>query len=135
VDLIQLDFQDLCSAYEHEPALKQVFDRCNGTTTFTQGWGYYVLERFTHLKTFCGGLVTAFPATSTVKSNFSVVKWEKDDCQIGLMVFSQGGILHAKQFTRLQSMSSLKGVLLATLLPGFFGKDGRIGFVNITAMV
>jgi hypothetical protein len=54
---------------------------------------------------FCGGLATAFPGTSSVESDFSIVKWEKDDCQIGLTNFSLEGILHAKQFTRLQSMS------------------------------
>ena len=75
-------------------------------TTFEQGWGF-TEERFTHLKTFCGGLATAFPGTSTVESDFSVVKWEKDDCRIALTDFSLEGIpLHAKQFTRLQSMSS-----------------------------
>ena len=104
IDIIELEFQDLCSAYEREPALKQVLNQCDEKTTFEQGWGY-VQERFEHLKTFCGGLATAFPGTSTVESDFSIVKWEKDDCRIGLTDFSLEGILHAKQFIRLQSMS------------------------------
>ena len=57
-------------------------------------------ERFKHLKLFCGGLATAFPGTSTVESDFSVVKWEKDDCRIALTDFVLKGILHAKQFTK-----------------------------------
>ena len=60
-------------------------------------------ERFKHLKLFCGGLATAFPGTSTVESDFSVVKWEKDDCRIALRDFSLEGILHAKQFTKISS--------------------------------
>ena len=58
-----------------------------------------------HVKTFCGGLATASPGTSTMESDFSVVKWEKDDCQIGLTDFSLEGFLHDNQFTKLQSMS------------------------------
>ena len=104
IEHTELDFQDLCSSYEREPAFKQVLDQCNSKTSFEQGWGY-VLEKFEHLKMFCGGLATAFPGTSTVESDFSVVMWEKDDCRIGLTDFSLEGILHAKQFTRLQSMS------------------------------
>jgi hypothetical protein len=45
IELIELDFQDLCSAYEREPSLKQVLDQCNSKTSFEQGWDY-VLERF-----------------------------------------------------------------------------------------
>ena len=105
IEIIELDFQDLRSAYERESALKQALDQCDAKTTFEQGWGY-VQERFENLKRFCGGLATAFPGTSTVESDFSIVKWEKDDCRISLTDFSLEGILHAKQFTRLQSMTS-----------------------------
>jgi hypothetical protein len=68
-----------------------------------QGW-HYVQNRFKYLERFCGGLATAFPGTSTVESDFSVVKWEKDDCRRGLTDFSLEGILHAKQFGRMQSI-------------------------------
>jgi len=74
VELIELNFQDLCSAHEREPPFKQVLNQWDAKTTFEQGWSY-ALERFKHLKTFCGGLATAFQGTSTVKSDFSVVKW------------------------------------------------------------
>ena len=72
VELIELDFQDLCSAYDTPISI----DQCDAKTAFEQGCGY-ALERFKHLKTFCGGLATAFPGTSTVKSDFSVVKWRR----------------------------------------------------------
>ena len=72
-------------------------------TTFLQGW-HFVQNRFKYLERFCGGLATAFPGTSTVVSDFSVVKWEKDDCQLGLTDFSLEGILHAKLFGRMQSI-------------------------------
>jgi hypothetical protein len=104
IELIEQDFQDLRAAYDREPSLKQVMDQCDSKTSFEQGWSY-VQERFPHLMNFCGGMATAFPGTSTVESDFSIVKWEKDDCRIGLTDFSLEGILHAKQFTRIQSMT------------------------------
>lgn len=104
IELIEQECQDLRAAYEREPSLKQVLDQCDSKTTFEQGWGF-VQERFKHLKLFCGGLATAFPGTSTVESDFSVVKWEKDDCRIALTDFSLEGILHAKQFTKIQSIN------------------------------
>uniref|UniRef100_M4BTW7 Uncharacterized protein n=1 Tax=Hyaloperonospora arabidopsidis (strain Emoy2) TaxID=559515 RepID=M4BTW7_HYAAE len=78
-----------------------VLNQCDVNTTFENGW-YHVQHQFEHLKTFCGGLATAFPCTSTVESDFSVFKWEKDDCRIGLTDFSLEGILHTKQFETLQ---------------------------------
>ena len=100
IELIEQNFQDLRAAYEREPALKQLLDNCDSKTTFEQGWGY-IHDRFDTLKTFCGGLATAFPGTSTVESDFSIVKWEKDACRISLTDFSLEGILHAKQFSSL----------------------------------
>jgi hypothetical protein len=79
VKLIELNLQDLCSACERKPLFMQVLDQCAAMTTFGQWWGY-VLDWFEHLKTLCGGgLATAFPRTSTVESDFSEVKWEKDN--------------------------------------------------------
>ena len=84
-----------------KPSLKQNLDQCNVNTTFENGWKY-VQHRFEHLKTFCGGLATAFPGMSTVESVLSAVKWEKDDCRIGLTELFLEGILHTKQFETLQ---------------------------------
>ena len=36
IEHIELNFQDLCSAYEREPAFKQVLDQCNSKTSFEQ---------------------------------------------------------------------------------------------------
>ena len=43
-------------------------------------------------------MATAFPGTSNVESNFSIVKWEKYVTQMSLSDFSLEGILHAKQY-------------------------------------
>ncbi|KAI9914734.1 hypothetical protein PsorP6_007279 [Peronosclerospora sorghi] len=93
----------LRAAYEREPALKNVLDSCDTSTSFEQGWDY-VQQRFGYLERFFGGLATAFPGTSTVESDFSLVRWEKDNFRTALTDFSLESIHHSKQFEKLQSI-------------------------------
>ena len=53
---------------------------------------------------FCGGIASAFPGTSTVESDFSIVKYEKDEYRMSLTDFSLEGILHSKQFEKLSEI-------------------------------
>ncbi|KAI9907150.1 hypothetical protein PsorP6_004324 [Peronosclerospora sorghi] len=94
---------ELRAAYEREPALKNVLDSCDSSTSFEQGWDY-VQQRFDYLERFCGGLATAFPGTSTVESGFSLVRWEKENFRTALTYVSLEGILDSKQFKKLQSI-------------------------------
>ena len=61
---------------------------------------YPLLERFV------GGLATIFPGTSTVDSDFLVVKYEKTRNRMCLSDASLEGILHAKQYRRMRSLVS-----------------------------
>jgi hypothetical protein len=97
------DFEGLRGAYDREPLLKQVLDKCNSTASFDEGWSY-VANRFDRLKEFCGGLATAFPGTPSVESDFSIVYWEKGDCRISLTDISLEGIFHSKQFDKIRSI-------------------------------
>jgi len=45
---------------------------------------------------FCGGLANAFTNTTSVESDFSILKWEKDDFR-QLMMNTLEGIFQAKQ--------------------------------------
>jgi hypothetical protein len=49
------------------------------------------------LENFCSGLATGSPGTANVESNFSILKWEKDDGRTTLTDFLLEGIMHAKQ--------------------------------------
>ena len=49
-------------------------------------------------------MATAFPGTSTVESDFSTVKWEKDDYRVALTDFSLEGVMHSKQFDKISSI-------------------------------
>jgi hypothetical protein len=70
---------------------------------FDEGWSY-VANRFDHLKEFYGGLASAFPGTSSVKSDFSIVYWEKEYCRISLTAISLEGIFHYNQFDKIRSI-------------------------------
>jgi hypothetical protein len=50
---------------------------------------------------FCGGLASPFPNTTTVESDFSVLKWENDPHQSNITPFSLEGILHCRQIRSL----------------------------------
>ena len=77
-DKIEQDFQELKLAYQTEESLKNVLDQCDHKTSFCKCWDI-VDARFKQLENFCGGLATLFPGTTNVESNFSILKWEKDD--------------------------------------------------------
>ena len=73
-------------------------------TTFYKGWDI-VHAHFKQLENFCGGLATVFPGTANVKSDFSILKWEKDDGRTALTDFSLEGIMHAKQYERMSKLT------------------------------
>jgi hypothetical protein len=46
---------------------------------------------------FCGGLANAFANITSVESDFSILKWEKDDFRQSMMNLTLEGIFQAKQ--------------------------------------
>ena len=50
-----------------------------------------------HLCAFCGGLETAFANTTSVESDFAILKFEKDDFRVSLMALSLEGVFHTKK--------------------------------------
>ncbi len=63
---------------------------------FNTGWDD-LKGRFKHLRMFCGGLANAFANTTSVESDFSIVKWEKYDFQQSMMNLTLKSIFPAKQ--------------------------------------
>ena len=49
-------------------------------------------------------MATAFPGTSNVESDFSIVKWEKDVMRMNLSDFSLEGIIHAKHYNKIYNL-------------------------------
>ena len=104
IQLVETQFQQLNTFVERDEDLRQQFAACDNTTTFKEAWDL-VGGRFDELRDFCGGLSTAFPTTSTVESDFSLIKWEKDEYRTSLTDLSLEGILHSKQLEELEAMA------------------------------
>jgi hypothetical protein len=47
---------------------------------------------------YCGAIATLFSGTSTVESDFSIPRWEKDLFRNRLSNFGLEGVMQAKQF-------------------------------------
>ena len=103
IDVIGDEHKELLQAYRNEPVLRSAIDTCSGTTSFEKGWGL-LGNRLPALMEFCGGIATVFPGTSTVESDFSVLRWEKNSFRKSLSDFGLEGVLQSKQYERLEAV-------------------------------
>ncbi len=101
--IVQEQHRQLCTAYSVEDVLQQQMQLHNDRMSFEDGWKV-VDGRFKELQEFCGGLATIFPGTSTVESDFSIINYEKNQYRSALSDLSLEGILHCKQFPKLQKL-------------------------------
>lgn len=76
-----------------------------GGNVFQKAWSPFK-SRFSALVDFLGGLATVFPGTATVESDFSVLQWEKNVHRTCLTDLSLEGILHCKQFSAVQRLTT-----------------------------
>ena len=68
-------------------------------------------ERFSNLRIFCGGLATPFPTSATVESDFSILRYEKNDHRTNMLDYTLEGRLHCKQFFQLKDLDdTLNGI-------------------------
>jgi hypothetical protein len=79
------------------------FNQHDENTFFNNAWDV-VKGRFSGLRQFCGGLAIAFPNMAAVESDFSMVKWEKNDTRTSLTSLALAGIMQAKQFELLKAL-------------------------------
>ena len=52
-----------------------MIDQQDMFTLFNDAWSF-VPDRFESLRSFCGGLASAFANTTSVESDFSIHEWE-----------------------------------------------------------
>jgi len=93
---IQTQYQLFERKYHSDEGFKCLVQATKQHKSFDEPWCWFY-EQYPLLVTFCSGLASTFPGTSTVESDFSIIGWEKDDCQTALSNLSLEGILHAKQ--------------------------------------
>ncbi len=103
VEQIEVEHCELLKLYASDIVLRGIIDKHDDMTTFNDTWDC-APNRFEHLRSFCGGLATVLANTTSVKSNFSVLKWEMDDNHTALMHLSLEGIFQAKQRLTLQTL-------------------------------
>ncbi len=88
---IEQQHRDLVKAYKYEPLVKTILDQHDHKTKFNDAWEVLGI-RFATLRMFCGGLVTLFPNSTSIESDFSVLKWEKDSYRNNLLDLSLEGV-------------------------------------------
>jgi hypothetical protein len=103
IGTIERQHKALYDSYYRQPDVKSSIDSFDDSAAYRDAWiglqnTYPLLERFV------GGLATMFPGTSTVESDFSVVKYEKNKNRMSFTDASLEGILHAKQYRRMHSL-------------------------------
>ncbi|KAI9917057.1 hypothetical protein PsorP6_017209 [Peronosclerospora sorghi] len=104
MDYVETEFRDLKNTYRDEEPLRNALDGCTYQTPFSKAWKL-TSGRFKKLEMFCGGVASTFPGTSSVESNFSILKWEKDIHRRSLTDFSLEGVMHARQFKLLEKLT------------------------------
>lgn len=98
VNLLSQESTQLKRTSREEPHFNQALqDSAAKLLGFKECW-VATSNRFPKLQQFCGGLSSAFPTTSTVKSDFSIVGWEKSVYLYSLTDFLLEGTLYCKQF-------------------------------------
>lgn len=103
IETIGRQHKALCDSYHRQPELKSSIDSFDDSATYSDAWTG-LQETYPLLEKFAGGLATIFPGTSTVESDFSVVKYEKNKNRMSLSDASLEGILHAKQYHRMHNL-------------------------------
>jgi hypothetical protein len=72
-------------------------------TSFNDGWDS-IGVRFERLRQFFGSLATILANSTSVESDFSILKWEKDEFRSALMDKSLEGMFQSKQYEILMNI-------------------------------
>lgn len=105
IDVIADQHKSLLRAYRRDEVLRTGIDSCDGRTSFDSAWKL-LAPQYPDLVDYCGGIATVFPGTATVESDFSILRWEKDSFRKSLSNFGLEGVMQAKQYFLLESLSS-----------------------------
>jgi hypothetical protein len=103
IETIGRQHKALYDSYHRQPDVKSSIDSFDDSAAYRDAW-IGLQNTYPLLEGFFGCLATIFPGTSTVESDFSVVKYEKYKNRLSLTDASLEGILHAKQYRRMHSL-------------------------------
>jgi hypothetical protein len=102
VEEIEKEHAMLWGHYRKDVCVKSQIDGTMPSSSFNEAWDK--LGSYKTLRAFCGGLATAFPNSTSVESDFSILKWELNANRTALMHLSLEGIFQAKQRHVLQGL-------------------------------
>jgi hypothetical protein len=97
---VERDHMKLVKDYGIGIELKQNIDAQDHMTMFNYAWDS-MRGRYQAFRCFSSCLATSFENTTSVKSNFSILKWEKNSNQKSLTNLVLKGIFATKQHNRL----------------------------------
>ncbi|CAK9259613.1 unnamed protein product [Sphagnum jensenii] len=103
VEQVEAEHRELLQLYNSDTILRDIIDKHNHTTTFNDAWDC-APGWFERLRSFYSGLATVFAYTTSIESDFSILKWELDENRTALMHLSLEGIFQAKQRFVLQTL-------------------------------
>ena len=104
IEAIEEEHRTLIKMYKEDVALRDVIDKHSVETSFNDAWD--CIPRMKLLRSFCGGIAAAFPNTTSVESDFSILKWELDAFRTSLQHLALDGIMQARQRSMLEQLWS-----------------------------
>ncbi len=103
VDQTEADHRNFLNLYALDQILRIAFDRHTIEMSFDDAWDS-APGRFDHLRSFCGGLAIVFTNTTSIESDFFILKWEMDETHTCLMHLSLEGVFQAKQLALMETL-------------------------------
>ncbi|RHY22233.1 hypothetical protein DYB32_009561 [Aphanomyces invadans] len=106
INTAETDHRDLIKAYNIEPATKAIIDKHDHLKSFHDAWDEVAGcgVKYLQLRRLCAGLATVFHNSTSVESDFSILKWEMDEFRTSMLDLSLEGIFQTKRFELLDSI-------------------------------
>jgi hypothetical protein len=99
-------FRDLHIAFREEEVLSTAIQNAHtrlSTQSLSKCWSP-LGNRFSELRTFCGGIASVMPVTLSVEADFSIINWTKGAHSKQMTDFTLESIIHCKQHYKLQKL-------------------------------
>jgi hypothetical protein len=102
IQRISTDHRNMSAAYANDRAVKRDLDSCDHAATFIAAWSVPgIKDKYPHLMDFAGGLATVYTNDGVVESDFSILKYEKDQFRKPMSNLTLHGILACKQYQQI----------------------------------
>ena len=102
INVLGDEHKELLTEYHIESTTWKFIEPCDWTNSFSKTWR--LIERhFPYLVKYIGGVVTILPGTSTAESDFSILRWEKNQFCKCLSDFALGKFMQANKYDHIEA--------------------------------